>query len=396
MASPPSVAIVGGGVIGLSCAVNAAELGCKSVTLIEKSSVASGSSSLSVGVFTRQYINRFDIELRIKAYEGFLKLEKDHGLAIVRNGFVRLAHDEASLAQFYAGAERQRELGIDDVNVLSQRELGRLIPDLACLDVLGALYCPTDGYCDGHALCMIYAKRALGLGARILVGTRLVSAHPGKRCAHHLVTTGGAVECDVVINAAGAWAGRVGEMLGAPVEIVPQRHQVCIGRLTRKLQYVMPTVMDYVPGTNRLGLYFRSDGDKEMIAGLHTNDVVEARVEDPEEYNRSTDSEYTELVASELARRLPGLADMGLKGGWSGLYPSSHDGKPVIGPFPEQPAVIAACGLSGVGINLSPIVGRLALEWAVYGEPRAVDGAEELSPSRFQAVGPVVSRPGAG
>jgi sarcosine oxidase subunit beta len=56
---------------------------------------------------------------------------------------------------------------------------------------------------------------------------------------------------------------------------------------------------------------------------------------------------------------------------------------PIVGPFAGQPGVIAACGLGGVGVMLSPIVGRLAAEWIVHGEPRTIPGARVLSPDRF-------------
>jgi sarcosine oxidase subunit beta len=123
-----------------------------------------------------------------------------------------------------------------------------------------------------------------------------------------------------------------------------------------------------------------------LLAGVHTNEVVGSERDDPDGYKPSVDFEFVELVAGKLRERLPGIGEIGLHHGWAGLYPMSPDGMPMIGPFAEQPAVVAACGLGGVGVMLSPIVGRLAAEWVVHGEPRAIAEARELSPDRFSGV----------
>jgi glycine/D-amino acid oxidase-like deaminating enzyme len=64
----------------------------------------------------------------------------------------------------------------------------------------------------------------------------------------------------------------------------------------------------------------------------------------------------------------------------------SADGQIVVGPFPDDPTVIAALGLDGVGVQLSPVVGRLVAEHVVFGEVRALEGSEALLPGRFEAV----------
>src|SRR6266699_6120588 len=56
-----SVVVVGGGVIGLSTALNLLELGARDVVLIEANQLGSGSSGLSVGVIETQYLDHIDI-----------------------------------------------------------------------------------------------------------------------------------------------------------------------------------------------------------------------------------------------------------------------------------------------------------------------------------------------
>jgi glycine/D-amino acid oxidase-like deaminating enzyme len=383
MMALPAVAVVGGGAVGLSCALHLVRLGCLNVSVIEREHLAAGSSSLSAGIYTTQYITPRDVEFRVKCYELLVELERAGHLDIVRNGFLRLGHNEATLKQLERGAAIQHEFGVSDARVLGPDELADLIPQMRCTDVLGGLFGPSDGYIDGHQLCSAYQRLAEADGARVLQRTALVGARRLPSGNLVLQTSNGEVSCDVVINAAGAWASQVGLLLEAPIDLIPQRHQVCLAVLGEPLGYRMPSVMDYIPGSGDVGLYFRDEGGNQLLAGLHTNDVLEGVCDDPDEYKRSADNEYVEEVAAKLLARLPGLADIGLRPGWAGLYPNSPDGEFIVGSRKDRPEVVMACGVGGLGLYTSPMVGRLAAEWAVYGEPRSFDRGEDFAPDRF-------------
>jgi sarcosine oxidase subunit beta len=377
--SGPSLVVVGAGAIGLSTAVAAARMGAQ-VVVIERDHVASGSSALSAGVIDTQFVTRAEIELRTKSFAMFEQLERDHGLPIVRNGFIRTARDESELEAFRRVLPVQHELGVTDARVLSADELAEVVQDLVVDGLLGGLYGPSDGYVDGHRLCTTYAEVAESLGVELRVRTALEGLEVRGDVAH-VLTSRGPIECDVVINAGGAWATEIGEVLSAPVTVLPQRHQVCIGHLAEPLPYVMPTVMDHVPGRGDAGLYFRHDGDRELLIGFHSADLLD-EPEDPDRYSRAVDADFYETLAELLVERLPSLVDMGLAHGWAGLYPNSADGRPIVGPHEDRPQVISACGAGGYGIMDSPAMGLLAAEWACHGVATALPDAEAYLPNR--------------
>jgi sarcosine oxidase, subunit beta len=376
------VCVVGGGAVGLACAAELAQLGCR-VVLIERHQLVSGSSGLSVGVYSRQYVEPLDIALRVDAYARLCTLERDHGLQIRRIGYIRLARDSDTLATFERGVELQRRLGVPDSSVLDTRELARLVPSIQTADLAGGMYGSSDGYLDGHELCMTYAAIATARGADIRVRTELLGAEPIPGGGRRLSTTRGTIEADVVVNAAGAWADRVGDLLGTSIGIVPQRHQAVIVSTGRRLERFMPFVMDYIPGSGEEGLYFRGERPDALIAGLHTNDLTAGESDDPDNPHRAADPDHVEQLSRKLTERLPGL-ELAFISGWSGIYPVSADGQIVVGPFPGDTSVVAALGLDGVGVQLSPVVGRLVAEHIVFGEVRALDGAQALLPGRFE------------
>ena len=373
---------MGAGAIGLAAAGRAAELG-SAVTVLERSHPASGSSGLSAGIFNRQAVDPLDVEVRVEAERFLSRLERDHALPLLREGYIRAAHDDAQLARLAAALEVERALGVDDARLLDRAGLRHVIPDMAVDDLAGGLYGPSDGHLDGHLLCATVAEIARAAGARILLGTTLVGADRSAGGRHRLRTDRGEIEADVVVNAAGAWAPAVGDILGAPVHLVSQRHQVVQVHLPRPLPYAMPTVNEYVPGSGDYALYFRAEGREQLIAGLHTHEVLDDHAgEDPDGFDRGVDGDYVERVGERLTARLPGLGELGFAGGWAGLYPISPDGLPQVGPHPAAAAVVSACGGGGVGLTNGLVYGRLAAEWAVVGEPRSIPAARAYLPDR--------------
>ena len=378
---PMDVVVIGAGAVGLCTAFELTELGVYDVSVLERAQVASASSGLSVGIIETQYLDPLAIEVRVQSMKLFRRLESEHGLPITRNGYLRLGRTEADLDAFERSVEVQRELGVRDARVLDRDGLRRIVPDLECRDLAGGLLGPSDGYLDGHLYCNLLADLLRDRGVRVFRSTELVEASVAPNGRHALVTPRTTLECDVVVNAAGAWAGRVGELLGVPAQVLPQRHQALIAHLPQALDYLMPSVMDYIPASGELGLYFRHETASSLIAGLHTEEPLHDIV-DPDDFGRSGEHDFMDAVAQRLAHRLPRLTGARLAGLWAGLYPLSPDGAPVVGPYRDGPNIVAAFGAGGSGLQSSPALGRIAAEWIVYGECRTIPAAAQLVPDR--------------
>jgi sarcosine oxidase subunit beta len=263
------VCVVGGGAIGLASALHLARRGV-GVTVLEAETLGAGSTGLSVGVIESQYLDPLEIEIRVRAMRFFDELERDHGLEIVRTGYLRLTSSAATIRRFEESVAIHRALGVDDVRVVDGDEIRRLAPDMRVDDGEAGVWGTRAGYLDGHGYCGLLGELARAAGARIELGARVTGASRTDGGGHVLETARGRFACDVVVNAAGAWASRVGELLGAGLPLVPQRHQAVVVHLARPLDYVMPMVMDYTPGSGEVGLYFRHERAGQLIAGLHT------------------------------------------------------------------------------------------------------------------------------
>jgi sarcosine oxidase subunit beta len=371
--------VVGAGVAGLSVALRAASLGCQ-VTVVERGGLASGSSGRSAGVFSVNTTEPLQVEVRIRAREMLDRLERESGLPLNRIGYLRLAKDERHVAMFEEVIALQRELGSEPSTIAGPERVQELVPDLRTDDVVAAIYNPRDGHMDGPSLCGVLAKRAEAAGAKILQQTR-VTGHERSGDRHRLLTAAGPVAADVVVNAAGPWASELGEMLGHAFRLVNQLHEVIEVSLPPEVDYPVPMVQEYIPGEAEAG-YFRGDGPGRMIAGMHTYEAMDGNGSaDPEASLHSVEWPSMEAVAEHVSSRFP-VAGLAFEPGWKGLYPISADGEYVVGPYEEDPTVIACGGFGGQGLTAGVSVGPLAAEWAVYGEPRGLPAASAWLPDR--------------
>lgn len=377
--SHPSVAVIGGGVAGLSTALAAAELGCE-VTVLERDRLASGSSSRSAGIFNISSTEPLQVEVRVRTRERLERFEREDGLRLERIGYLRLARTDSHVEMFEDVIALQRELGAAPAEIVDTDRLRELVPHLHTDDLLAAIYNPRDGRMDGRQLCAVLAARAEAEGARVLERAR-VTGHEVAGGRHRLLTGGDAVEADVVVNAAGAWAMEVGELLGHPLRLVNQLNEVIRVKLPAAVDYTVPMVQEYIPGEERAG-YFRQDGPAAMIAGSHTYSALEGvDSADPESFGDAVEWETLGAVREHLGRRLE-VEGLAFEPGWAGLYPISSDGEYVVGPYAADPSVVACGGFSGQGLIAAVTVGPLAAEWIVFGEPRSLPGGAAWLPDR--------------
>lgn len=378
----PRIAIIGAGVAGCGAARRAAALGAKEVVVLEKGTPASGSSGRSAGVYNTQTLDPLQIEIRIRSREILFELERKRALPLARIGNIRIATSQSDIPRLEEALATIKAFGADDTKILSKAELQALVPDLRCDDVVAGLYGVNDGHLDGHLLCSALGDEARDMGARFMNNTE-VTAYEKRGSTHVLTTNRGQIECDVVINAAGAWAGKVGGLLGHAAPIKPEVHEVIIVKLPRKLDYVVPMCNFYMPGQNGAGIYFRQDGEDSLIAGLHTYYSVEGHeVTDPDVYSPPDGDDYFLEVAQLVSDRLQ-IDGIGFKNGWHGLYPLSADGDFQIGPYASDPSVIVVAGMGGVGVTSGALAGALAAEWAILAKPMSVPGAARLVPDRL-------------
>ncbi|TPL13440.1 MULTISPECIES: FAD-binding oxidoreductase [unclassified Mesorhizobium] len=376
MTASPHVVVIGAGTLGMCSAHALAEQGAR-VTVIDAQSIASGSSGRSVGVVGTQLTDSFEIQLRMQSVQRIRRWQERLGLGFNPIGYLRLARTSEQMELFARSVEIQRDAGFRS-RVYQASELQQLVPHLSSDGLEGGIFGPDDGFLDPHEMCTLLAQEVKKLGSEVFQFRKLLGVARTSG-GYRLDTSKGPIGCDFVVNAAGAWAPRVAEMLGQTLHIHPERHEALTIHLDAPLPYTMPMVMDLVNGQGT-GLNFRHEKASELIAEIHK--VSSPSPEDPDNYNEQCEEGSKVMLAEMLIERVPDLPGARLGRGWAGLYPVTADHRPHVGPVDQsEPGLITAAGAGGYGIQLAPVIGLIVADWVLKGSPASIPGTESLAPT---------------
>jgi D-arginine dehydrogenase len=361
--------IVGAGFAGAATAYHLARQGARNILLVEQETVAGYHSSGRNASLIRQVIS--EESTMVLAVEGaaFLRRLPEKWLVPVsfeQNGSMLLAGGKV-----WEGLQRDAahadHMGIK-VELLSPQEAKARIVVLDGARFEGALWCPSDGVVDIHALLSGYLKAAASLGVEIRYNCRVKAIEKQYERIARVLLEEDWVATDVLVNAAGAWAGTIGNLAGgAPVGLRPLRRHLFV---TGPLPWVdkrWPFVWDVSHG-----FYFRPDS-----GGLLLCPCDEAEM--PPGDTGPVESAL-ELLAEKARNYFPQFADLPIMKSWAGLRTFAPDGRFVIGWDPGVGGLFWVAGLGGHGVTTSGAVGALAATLLLGGEARA---AEALSPVRF-------------
>jgi sarcosine oxidase subunit beta len=182
-------------------------------------------------------------------------------------------------------------------------------------------------------------------------------------------TREGPVHAPVIVNAAGAFAGRIGEMAGVGVPIKPFRRQLFTTHPVPAFAMEPPLTIDY-----HRNWYFRGELGGCLFSGPKDEDST---------FNTNVDWEHLAESVEQAVVRLPLLAEAEIHRGWAGLYEISPDNNAILGPVPELRGFYVAGGHSGHGFQHGPIVGKLMAELILTG--RTSMDISSLGIERFRA-----------
>jgi glycine/D-amino acid oxidase-like deaminating enzyme len=380
------VVVIGGGAFGASCFYHLAARGVTDVVLLEQATLGSGSTGRSAAVVETQYLAADQVALCAWSIRLFRRLEAEHGLPFTHHGYLRLGQTEDVVAQFRASVDMQRRHGLTDARVLEPAEVTRVVPALRVDDLAGALWGPSDGYVDAVRYCEILTGLGRAAGGRVLQGRRATGVRISSGRVTGVLSDGEAIDCDTVVNASGAWARELGRAIGLDLPVDGYRRQLVQFEPPRPLAAPMPFIIDYVPGIEAEGLYFRDDTPARIVAGLHWEVHGDwERPEDPDRFRQAVDWDYSARVAEALAARYRGAAEFRVTGGWSGLYPLTPDTRPIVGPTPGVDGLFQALGGGGVGVQISPAIGAMVAELITTGDTGVVPGWSQYRLDRFGA-----------
>lgn len=408
------VAIVGGGVMGVSIAWHAAmraDPGDAPVVLLEKTELAAGSSGRS-GAILRQFYSQREVagmaRDSLAVYTGFER-RTGRRIGFQRMGVLTIAggSQPEDVALVERNVEMMRGIGIE-VRRLDAAEIARLVPGIEVRAGSVAAYEPGGAAVDPVATVEAIASLAREKGAV----TRLGSAALGfLRRGDRVVgveTDAGPLEAETVVVAAGPWTRKLLLRVGIDLplrtvrpeqlflEVPPARRTPSISREAAGAGGFLRGSQDLDPAAHPVildlehGFYARCEAHpsrqgfvspRTRIGGMDLSRDDE--VDDPDELLELVDDEFRAWARSRLESRMPDYRASAEVGSTVGMYTLSPDSQALIGPVPSAPGLIVVSGFSGHGFKLAPSIGE-GVAQMIWNEPVSAFDVEFFSPERFQ------------
>jgi sarcosine oxidase subunit beta len=381
-----AVVIVGGGVMGASLAYHLARAGQSDVLLLERGELfGQGATGKCAGGIRHQFGSEINVKLSIESIRMLEAFEEELGqpIALKMCGYLFLLTRPSDVIEFERNVALQHRLGVQ-TEWLSADEVRRRLPLLQLDDALGGTFYARDGLTDPNSVVAGYVSGARRLGARLLTGVPVLSARVAGGRVLSVETSLGSVEADIVVNAAGPFAGEVGRLLGLAglagldLPISPLRRQMLVTTPLPEVPPDFPFVIDFATG-----LYFHREGE-----GILTG---QANRDEPPGFDERVDLQWEQQHLAAAIRRMPLLEHAGLAHHWAGLYEMTPDAHPLIGRLSPLENAYVVAGFSGHGFMHGPIAGKLLAELILEGRTRTLD-ISVLSPDRFTAAASTSAR----
>ncbi len=342
--APPTVAIVGGGLIGLSIAWRLAQHKF-AVTVFERSRVGSEASWAGAGMLSLG--GEFDspspsttlaVESRhlYPAFVRELEVAAQTRIDYQECGALDLAYSTSEWIELQERAERQKNLGICS-KPLTEAQVQTFWPRVRLADFVGSVFYPDDAIVDPRELVAALMSACLQLGVEIYEHSAVESIEVlNDRVS--VETHGGWRDFNAVVVAAGAWSGSIPVKNVAPLPLSEPVKGHLIG--FRQPDQTCNTIIRH----GHSYLLQRANG--LLIAGASVEHVG---------WNREIEPGVTSCLAREASVILPHLRETSPSEAWIGFRPGSD--RLHLGAW-QSPRVYLAYGHYRNGILLAPVTAR--------------------------------------
>ncbi|NIF20917.1 NAD(P)/FAD-dependent oxidoreductase [Candidatus Pantoea multigeneris] len=411
------VVVIGGGIIGVATALSLVQQGIRTV-LLEKGTVAAEQSSRNWGWCRRTGRDLRElplINLSMQLWEGMNeRVQRETGFR--RCGILYAARNTEQHQRHQSWVREAQQYGIHS-DLLSPEQVRQQLPQLQG-EAFGGMLTPLDGRAEPQKAvpAMVQAAMELGLNLQQHCAVRTIERAAGQ--VSEVVTEHGAIRCQQVVVAGGAWSRILLQGLGITLpqlkvlSSVVRTHPVdfdpgpCVSfgsvAMRKRLDGGL-TVASSAISTADITLDALKFSAQFMPAFWHERKAIRLRVgarlfeealhwkpgqadkhsiyEAIRVLDPQVESDIIPQIRERVSKLLPALTPLPIAQSWGGLIDSMPDAIPVISAVESLPGLFVATGFSGHGFGIGPGAGQLMADLVLNRTP-SVD-AHPFRLSRF-------------
>jgi D-amino-acid dehydrogenase len=272
-------------------------------------------------------------------------------------GLLEIFQTEEAAAHAQHTLAKAHELGLLDTQILNKEQLQAMEPGVE-INALGALYFACDAHCYPNKLMSGLIAELKSAGVKLMPNAELKAVNKTHNKIQSLITTAGVFETDEVVMATGSWGRETASLVGINLPLMPGRgYSVTLTDSPYKLNHPSVLVEGRVATTPLANNAIRFGGTMEITS--HKT---------PPRLNR------VEGILAAIKRYYPSfdVAMPSKENIWYGYRPCSMDGLPYIGRVSKIKNLTLATGHSMLGLSLGAGTGKLVSE-IVCNKPLSMD-----------------------
>ncbi|WP_340084137.1 FAD-dependent oxidoreductase [Siminovitchia sp. FSL H7-0308] len=380
------VFIIGGGIIGCAIAYYVSKSG-RQVTLVEKGDFVSGTSSRCDGnILAIDKDPGFDSQMSLVSQKLVADLSRqlDYPFEYRAPGSILVCESEEEMEAAEQWVERQKAAGLP-FRMLDRNDIRHESKYFAD-DLLGGLECSTDSTVNPYMLAFALLEAAKQQGTEAWKHTEVRRVKKEGDGSFSIDTSNGMFTANHVVNAAGVWAPKIGEMLGLSIPIKPRKGHIIVA--SRQEQIGLRKVMEFGYLISKFGGERRVDpltekyGVALVFEPTESQNFLIGSSREFVDFNTKVEHEVIQCIARRAIRFYPKMADMMIIRTYAGLRPYTEDHLPIVSRVDEIPNFYIAAGHEGDGISLAAVTGKVVEE--LMNEKETSIPIQPLSYHRFQ------------
>jgi len=363
------VLVIGGGVAGLSTAMQLAGRDAR-VIVLERERIGNGSTGRAAGLLGQLRGNAEHTRMLIDGVEIVRRLEELTGVEIfVQTGSLRIAETAERADEIAALVEMGKSIGFE-IDHLAPAEVARRLPYMRTDDLLDACYCPTDGHLQPAELVSAYLKVGKDRGVQYKTNTPVTDILVAGGQVRGVRAVDGEYHAPVVVNAGGPWSYLNAEFADAILPTAAIGHYYLTTRPDPKhpVDRFSPAVRD-----RHLRLYTRPESGG-LIVGIYDpepelHDMRRLPVDfDMSRMKAARDSIQVARLLEAAHERFPWIDERTPMSITTGIMTFTPDARPFCGKMPDLEGLYHCAGFSGHGIVQSPTIGLIMSQLILDGQ----------------------------
>ncbi len=351
-----SITIIGAGVVGLAIAAELSKKH-KDIVLVEKESSfgqeasSRNSEILHAGIYYEK--DSLKAKLCVEGKNILYAFCKENNIPHKQLGKIIVALDESEHKQLETLEQKARVNGVEDLVWLDKQQIKDYEPSV---NGYSALYSPSTGIVDSHALMKCLEQKAETAGVMISYGSKVTAIEKVSGGYKVEINREYSFVTEKLINSAGLFADKVAEMAGIDVEEKKYRLYYCKGEY---FAYNKPSFIKHlvypVPEHDLKGLGVHSVFDLGGSLKFGPNAFY------VDDLNYDVDVSHRKDFYDSIKKMFPQIQEQNLSPDQAGIRPKLQGPGQGIRDFVirmDMPGFVNLVGIESPGLTANLAIGR--------------------------------------